>query len=148
MGINLVWFACWKLTGSTQLRRSTRLRAKAAPESCNQSKLLLVWLEPHPHYCQQHNKLSLCDCHALLSFSSSVMSVESTSQTSKPSLSSFRFRIKTLARGDIEIDEITRHDLPAGLYETVEEMTNFSGTVPAGTPMVSKEPHLHLVLLT
>lgn len=66
------------------------------------------------------------------------MSAQSSPQTSKPSLASFRYREKTLASANIEIDEITRYQLPPDLYNMVEEMVNFSNTVPANTPMAER----------
>ena len=74
------------------------------------------------------------------------MSAQSSPQTSKPSLASFRYREKTLASANIEIDEITRYQLPPDLYNMVEEMVNFSNTVPANTPMVSHPQNVSSLL--
>ena len=79
----------------------------------------------------------------LLQLSSLVMSVHSSSQSSKPSLASFRYRKQILAGANIEIDKIKQFQLPTDLYDMVEEMLNFSGTVPANTPMVSRPRAFH-----
>ena len=65
------------------------------------------------------------------------MSNQSSSQISKPSLSSFRYIEETLASANIGIDEITRYQVPPDLYNMMDEMVETFGTVTTITPMSS-----------
>ena len=59
------------------------------------------------------------------------------SQTSsKPSLSSFGYRMHTLAGAGISIDEIAWRQLPVDLHRKIVELLDFSETVPADTSLV------------
>ncbi|CAD6568998.1 MAG: hypothetical protein CYPHOPRED_003018 [Cyphobasidiales sp. Tagirdzhanova-0007] len=61
------------------------------------------------------------------------------SQTSsKPSLSSFGYRMHTLAGAGISIDEIAWRQLPVDLHRKIVELLDFSETVPADTSLAEE----------